>query len=90
MCETLSHEGQKVRCQSTSQEDYVLGFVFVPLWLFGESASAGAERRGLNSLPASNSVLIRAGWLEASALASTAEAAMGDEEASGSHEKSTA
>lgn len=45
------------------------------------------ERRGLNALPASPSVLIRAGWLEASALASTAEAAVGDKEASGSHEK---
>lgn len=47
----------------------------------------GRERRGLNSLPASPSVLIRAGWLEASALTSTAGAAVGDEEVSGSHEK---
>lgn len=50
-------------------------------------AEGPTERRGLNSLPAAPCVLIRAGWLEASALASTAGAAVGDEEVSGSHEK---
>lgn len=57
----------------------------VVVWRVCERRSR--ERRGLNSLLVSPSVLIRVGWLEASALASTAEAAVGDEEASGSHEK---
>lgn len=53
-----------------------------------ESVRAEGPREERTELPPCLSECeIRAGWLEASALASTAGAAVGDEEVSGSHEK---
>lgn len=84
MCETLGHEGQKARCQSKPVEGIMASALSLCLCACLESvrAEGPTERRGLNSLPASPCVLIRAGWLEA-----TTGAAVGDEEVSGSHEK---